>query len=184
MSLLKLLAVQLGISGTATNNFTASVPASPDGTMKLARGNSGATTQDLVQVHANGTVQLPNTPTVIGTLSAGTGTNFIQALNAISVSRNMTVDAVNKRLIATVAGWYFVSAQQLVSNTGALYFKVRKNGVEIAHAYIPATGATMDMKTSCGIYLAVGDYIEFYHQGTVTAAWTDAHAPFSVFLIG
>lgn len=60
MSLLKSNSVQIGQSATATNNFTLSVPSSPDGTIKLARGNSGATTQDILSVNASGAVTLTN----------------------------------------------------------------------------------------------------------------------------
>jgi hypothetical protein len=48
--------IQLGDSATATQNFTLTVPAAPDGTLKLARGNAGATTQDILTVDAAGNV--------------------------------------------------------------------------------------------------------------------------------
>jgi len=60
MSLLKSNSVQIGQSATATQNFTLSVPSSPDGTIKLARGNSGATTQDILTVNSSGAVTLTN----------------------------------------------------------------------------------------------------------------------------
>jgi hypothetical protein len=56
MSLLKANSVQIGQSATATNNFTLAVPSSPDGTIKLARGNSGATTADVLAVDGSGNV--------------------------------------------------------------------------------------------------------------------------------
>jgi hypothetical protein len=56
MSLIKANAVQIGQSGTATQNFTLAVPSSPDGTIKLARGNAGATTQDVISVDASGNI--------------------------------------------------------------------------------------------------------------------------------
>lgn len=56
MSLIKANAVQIGQSPTATENFTLAVPSSPDGTIKLARGNAGATTQDVLSVDASGNV--------------------------------------------------------------------------------------------------------------------------------
>ena len=56
MSLLKANSVQIGQSSTATQNFTLSVPSSPDGTIKLARGNSGATTADVLSVNASGVI--------------------------------------------------------------------------------------------------------------------------------
>jgi hypothetical protein len=52
--------VQLGDSGTATQNFMLTAQAA-DGTMKLARGNNGATTQDLITVDSTGNVQLTKT---------------------------------------------------------------------------------------------------------------------------
>jgi hypothetical protein len=53
VSLLKTIKAQLGLSGTAANNFTLDASAD-NGTMKLARGNAGATTQDILTVDANG----------------------------------------------------------------------------------------------------------------------------------
>jgi len=50
--------VQLGGSATATQNFTLTAEAA-DGTMKLARGNAGATTQDVITVDAAGKVAFP-----------------------------------------------------------------------------------------------------------------------------
>ena len=51
--------VQLGDSATATNNFMLTAQTA-DGTMKLARGNNGATTQDILTVDTNGVVSLTN----------------------------------------------------------------------------------------------------------------------------
>ena len=59
MSLIKSNAVQIGQSPTATQNFTLAVPSSPDGTIKLARGNAGATTQDVMNVSNAGVVSFP-----------------------------------------------------------------------------------------------------------------------------
>lgn len=56
MSLLKSNSIQIGQSATATNNFTLAVPSSPDGTIKLARGNSGATTADIISVSSAGAI--------------------------------------------------------------------------------------------------------------------------------
>jgi hypothetical protein len=55
--------VQVGTSGTATNNFTLYQPASPDGTVRLANGNSGTTT-DLVTVTSAGNVGIGTTSPV------------------------------------------------------------------------------------------------------------------------
>lgn len=57
MSTGKMNNLQLGQSGTATQNFTISTGG--DGSMKLARGNQGATTQDVLTVDPAGVVKLP-----------------------------------------------------------------------------------------------------------------------------
>ena len=69
MSLIKANAVQIGQSNDATENFTLAVPSSPDGTIKLARGNSGATTQDVMNVSNAGVVSFPQG---LGNISSGT----------------------------------------------------------------------------------------------------------------
>ena len=57
MSLLNTLRVKLGLSNTASHNFTLTAEAD-DGSMKLARGNPGATTQDILTVDASGAIKL------------------------------------------------------------------------------------------------------------------------------
>ena len=58
MSLIKAILHQLGLSVTPANNFTLTA-AADNGTMKLARGNAGATTQDIMTVDAAGKVAIP-----------------------------------------------------------------------------------------------------------------------------
>lgn len=57
MSLIKAIKQQLGLSVTPANNFTLDASAD-NGTMKLARGNAGATTQDIMTVDAAGGVAI------------------------------------------------------------------------------------------------------------------------------
>ena len=67
--------VQVGTSGTAAQNFTLYQPATPDGTVRLGVGNSGATTADVVTVNSSGvTVTGSMTATTIsGAVTATTG---------------------------------------------------------------------------------------------------------------
>lgn len=65
MSLLKTIKAQLGLSGTPGNNFTLDASAD-NGTMKLARGNAGATTQDVMTVAANGKPSFPQLAKSLG----------------------------------------------------------------------------------------------------------------------
>lgn len=69
--------LQLGDSLTATQNFTLTAAAA-DGTLKLARGNAGATTQDILTVDAAGIASLLgqriySRGNVLGTVSQASG---------------------------------------------------------------------------------------------------------------
>ena len=48
--------IQIGRSNNPDNNFVLAVPDIPDGTMKISRGNMGATTQDVLTVKTDGTI--------------------------------------------------------------------------------------------------------------------------------
>ncbi len=61
MSTVKTNNVQVGQSGTATNNFTLYQPSTPDGTVRLAVGNSGATTSDVLVANSSGNVGIGTT---------------------------------------------------------------------------------------------------------------------------
>ena len=92
MSLLKSNSVQIGQSTTGTNNFTLSVPSSPDGTIKLARGNSGATTQDILSVNASGAVTLTNGGTItLGAVQNSTSGTAIDFTGIPSWVKRITV---------------------------------------------------------------------------------------------
>jgi len=83
MSTLKTNNVQVGQSVTATNNFTLYQPSSPDGTVRLGVGNSGATTLDVVTASSAGNVTVSGT--VTATSVAGSGAS-LTALNASNLS--------------------------------------------------------------------------------------------------
>lgn len=72
MSLIKAIKAQLGLSNTATQNFTLDASAA-DGTMKLARGNAGATTQDIITVDAAGRPGFPQLANFANDAAAAAG---------------------------------------------------------------------------------------------------------------
>ena len=120
MSLLKANSVQIGQSATATQNFTLSVPSSPDGTIKLARGNSGATTADILTVDASGnvTTTLSNGSISASKLSgAQTGSAPIYGVRAWCVF-NGTTAGTN----APTAGGNIASIQRLSAGDYAVTF--------------------------------------------------------------
>lgn len=86
MSLLKVLMAQFGKSVTAANNFTLDASAN-NGTMRLARGNAGATTQDVLLVAADGKVDAPQ-----GAKSAGSDVMRILQLPAKATTSGTFID--------------------------------------------------------------------------------------------
>lgn len=71
MSTLKTNSVQVGQSITATNNFTLYQPSTPDGTVRLGVGNSGATTADVITATSAGNVGI-GTSNSVGKLTVTT----------------------------------------------------------------------------------------------------------------
>lgn len=86
MSLIKALMAQFGKSVTAANNFTLDASAN-NGTMRLARGNAGATTQDVLLVAADGKVDAPQ-----GAKSAGSDVMRILHIPAKTAAGNNFVE--------------------------------------------------------------------------------------------
>lgn len=117
------------MSGTATNNFTLDASAA-DGSMKLARGNAGVTTQDLLTVAADGKVDFP------AGLAAFLGAN--QSIGALSSSGYQKLPG------GLIFQWGRVSA--LASSTSAVSFPVAfpNNAIAVHCSPIPGSaGATM-----------------------------------------
>lgn len=131
MSLLKLIKAQLGLSATPANNFTFDASAD-NGTMKLARGNAGATTQDLVTVSAanvitgaSGAVLVGNGPAFFayGTTPNQSVTPGIITKVTLQQEQFDTANAfdttTNYRFQPTVAGYYqFNGVLRTSANTG------------------------------------------------------------------
>lgn len=74
--------IQIGTSGTATNNFTWYQPASPDGTVRLGLGNSGLTSADLITVNGSGTIGVAS-GTNLG--NSATGQTYITRFSGYAV---------------------------------------------------------------------------------------------------
>jgi hypothetical protein len=101
MSTLKTNNVQVGQSVTATNNFTIYQPSSPDGTVRIGVGNSGATTADVASISSSGNFSFNSGYGSVATAYGcrawvnfnGTGTVAIRASgNVSSITDNGTGD--------------------------------------------------------------------------------------------
>lgn len=104
--------LQVGSSATATQNFVLAVPATPNGTIKLARGNQGATTQDVFTVDAGGALTVSNAAVLAGTatLSGAATFNSTATFGGVATFNNSTTfsDQQVSRLMLRDAGSVFI----------------------------------------------------------------------------
>lgn len=127
MSLIKTIKNQLGLSVTPANNFTLTAEAD-NGTMKLARGNAGATTQDLVMIASDGRVSFPATEKVSGSMgrladnSMTAGVWDDVSFNDINWQVGTSLVAGSTfGLVAPRTGPYHVSAGLYITGTSLTY---------------------------------------------------------------
>jgi hypothetical protein len=186
----KIKAGQFGDSGTATNNFTITAEAA-DGTMKLARGNAGATTQDILTVDAAGKVAFPqNTKIAFTGRQAGpTSAGFVMTSLTDIVAETNVGNAWNPatdRFLPTVEGWYqFNFRVNGQTSVAANYFGVtiRKNaggaGNQVQQYVAPYSTSLYGQPAISGIFYMNGttDYVQFLVDaagGAGTLNWSDA----------
>ena len=136
MSLLKLIKAQFGISNTATQNFTLTAE-NADGTMKLARGNAGATTQDILNVDAAGNVNAP-----VGLQKAG---SIVQALSDfIGSNQSLSANGYQKFPGGLILQWGYNAATQSTSTNTVVFPIAFPNACDWVSCVPQLTGATID----------------------------------------
>ena len=122
MSLLKSIRQQLGLSSTATQNFTLTAEAA-DGTLKLARGNAGATTQDILTVDASGDV-----------LVGGNNLNLFSA-------KSLAANGYQKLPSGLIIQWGLSSSFSSASNaTVTLPIAFPTTNLSVVASWSPTTG--------------------------------------------
>ena len=129
MSTVRTNSVQVGQSVTATNNFTLYQPATPDGTVRLGVGNSGATSADVasftsaglfafnsgygsaavaygcrawVNFNGTGTVAIRASGNVSSITDNGTGDYTVNFTNALPDANYSAVYTARAELAATI----------------------------------------------------------------------------------
>ncbi len=126
MSTLKTNNVQVGQSVTATNNFTLYQPSTPDGTVRIGVGNSGATTSDVVVIGSSGITK--------GVISSGT------AVTASGTSVDFTgIPSTAKRITVMFSGVSTNGSSQMQVQIGAGSIETSSY---IGAAWISNTGNT------------------------------------------
>lgn len=140
MSTLKTNKVQVGQSGTASQNFV--LRNNNDGTFRISRGNAGAETGDVLTINADGTVT--------GDIIAGLGVG--QTWQDVTVSRANGVTYTNTT--GRVIGVMYEGA-----STGASAANLTINGLAIRGGGAPAslqTGSGVFIVPAGATYLASG----------------------------
>lgn len=162
---LKINSIQLGDSATVAQNFT--LRTNQDGTATLARGNVGATTQDILTIGADGTVRLPASATPAfsayqTTLQSVPDVTSVKALfQTKEYDQTNAFDAGTSRFQPTVAGWYQLNGTVLFPMTApSILTRLYKNGAIYKDgAYSTAYSSTV----SSIVYMnGTTDYCEIY----------------------
>lgn len=121
MSTVKTNNVQVGQSGTATNNFTLYQPTSPDGTVRLGVGNSGATTADAFVVNSSSRAGLGTT-----TLSSISGTVSTLSIGGTNAS---TSGGIAYQTNGTVKGYHYIDSDVMTHQSVSAGHKFLANNV-------------------------------------------------------
>lgn len=163
---IKVKNVQLGDNVTATQNFVWSE--NSDGTAKLARGNVGATTQDILTVDANGRIAMPQNVVAFSagqtTLqNIGGGATVKLNFQTEDFDTNNNYDPVLSRFTPTVAGYYQIGGGfQITTVTTILRLFIYKNGVVNKHLVVSTAGCDW-IYGSAFVYLnGTTDYVELF----------------------
>jgi hypothetical protein len=163
MSIIKAILHQIGLSADPAKNFNLNVPAAPDGTMKLSRGNAGAPTQDIMTVSTNGVIREPQKP--IGNYPMG-GTVAMQPTATRLPIYNGYSEGItfsNETAIIVTTGSYLITANLRTSAVSdAQIVGVRKNGTMLKEVQNTASGFQNSMALSFIAYLVAGDIIDLY----------------------
>lgn len=141
--------IQLGTSGTPANNFVITAEAA-NGTMKLARGNAGATTQDIFTVDASGNI------TPIGNILGGVlGTGQTdQDLTASRVAGTTYTNTTGKPILVEVLFSSTSSGQVGITPTvdgvsrGGTIYPVSAAGFILSRTFLVPAGKTYSVSTS------------------------------------
>jgi hypothetical protein len=146
MSTIIIKNVQIGTSGTPANNFTLYQPATPDGTVRLANGNPGSTTDVLTATSAGNVGIGTSSPgarlDVNGNTRLSNGTGFTSA-NSLIRQLESVAGAANQFTVGSVG---FLTGA--FSDQGQIVFSTNNSLGNTERARIDSSGAFMVGVTS------------------------------------
>ena len=123
--------VQIGADGTASNNFTAYQPSTPDGTLRIGNGNSGSVT-DAIVLNSSGVVSFTNNPTLSG--GTANGVAYLNGSKVLTTGSALTFDG-------TSLGINGASANILFDNGGVGGSSLQLGTSGSSHGYIGTVGS-------------------------------------------
>jgi hypothetical protein len=170
--------VQLGDSATATQNLV--IRTNVDGTFTIARGNSGATIQDILTIDAAGKILMPQSkgPAFIAYATSGQSipsATFTKLL--FDTEENDTNGCLaSSRFTPTTAGFYQINgAVQFNSGTSPIV-AIFKNDAEYARGVFPQGTSSQSSTVAALVFLnGTTDYVELKaYQQSGSAMTTQA----------
>lgn len=161
--------LQIGQSATASQNFTWYVPTTQDGTIRLGRGNIGATTSDILKVNSDGAFN-DGKPAFHAYQAAGdTASSFTTGawskvlITTESFDTTNSYDTSNKWFIAPMTGYYFFNGSVYIANgLGGKAIRLYINGSASSMRGYAAPSGTYIIAASWVISLAANDKVELY----------------------
>jgi hypothetical protein len=111
--------VQIGADGTASNNFTAYQPSTPDGTLRIGNGNSGSVT-DAIVLNSSGVVSFTNNPTLSG--GTANGVAYLNGSKVLTSGSALTFDGTTFGVNNGVAGGAALSLTGTYTGAGSVAF--------------------------------------------------------------
>lgn len=173
MSKLNIQRIQFGSDANANNNFYIEQPATPDGTLRIYRGNVGAPVKQLLQINADGGVNMQGP--MFSAFQAEAGNSVAANTWTKQLFNSEEFDSSNcfasSRFTPNVAGYYLFNAQAVwaQATSGQAIMSIWKNGTD------GRRGSSMPLNSTISVYTNVSsliymngttDYVEVYVQQT------------------
>lgn len=158
---------QVGDSITANQNVTIYQPTTPDGTVRIGVGNSGATTNDVMVISNAGTANFPNGAQVGGNNVLTTASSIPSATTATNLAGG-TAGAVP---------YQSGSGTTLFTAVGSAGQVLQSNGTSAPTWVTPAAGGVTSFNTRTGaVTLSSGDVTTALGFTPVSSSGTIANA--------
>jgi hypothetical protein len=117
-------------------------------------------------------------PLIYGKITSGFAGNGFITVTSIYNTGGFSSLTAQQNITVPMAGKYQIDTQQLISPSGAAYWRLYINGANYLHAY--TTGTMQDLHIHTIINLQQYDTISFYYGGSTPSSWSDEHSRFSV----